>query len=481
MTEGAPHIVILGAGVAGLAAAWRLLQLHPGWQVTLLEEAEKPGGLASAWKLGKFTADLGPHRVFTELPEIKALLPELIDQEQMLTVQRESELLLKGHFYQYPIRATELLRHMGPIKMAELAAGMAQGKARALTAGGATDYEDAMIRAFGRGVYNMIIGPYTEKVWKIEPAELSEEVARVRVSAGNAGKLMSQWFSRGKKEPARPTSLKSFSYIKGGVQGLVDNLRAKVEASGGVIRTGCIVTGLSGEPGRVTHVVTHTCTPPVPVDAVISTVPVTDLAEMVTSGGLSTGDADAVMVAADGLEFIGLILVAVMINRPQVTSNSWIYFPEPGLVFNRAYEPGNFDPSMKPEGQSMLVFEVTARWSSDIWKKSNDEIIRHVIGDAVSTGIFAESDINDSAALRVPHTYPLYTKDFRENLQAVCDYLRPVKNLITTGRQGLFNHNNMDHSMLMGIRAAEVLAEDLNGADKWYGGLEQFSHFRIVD
>lgn len=187
------------------------------------------------------------------------------------------------------------------------------------------------------------------------------------------------------------------------------------------------------------------------------------------------------MVAADAMEFVGLVLVAVMVNRAQVTENSWIYFPEPRLVFNRAYEPGNFDPSMKPEGQSMIVFEVTARWSSAIWKKSNDEIIRHVISDAISTGLFSEIDINDAAALRVPHTYPLYKKDYRENLQTLCDYLRPIKNLVTTGRQGLFNHNNMDHSMLMGIRAAEVLAQDINGADKWYDGLDQFSGFRIVD
>lgn len=474
------HIVILGAGVAGLAAAYRLLQLQPGWKVTLLEEAESPGGLASAWKLGEFTADLGPHRVYTELPEIKALLPELISQEQSLTVERRSELLLKGHFYQYPIRATELLKHMGPVTMAHLAAGVARGKASALS-GSAQNYEQAMIRAFGTGVYNMIVGPYTEKVWKINPAELSEEVARVRVSAGNAAKLMSHWFGRGKKEPARPAALKNFTYIRGGVQGLVDTLRQKVEAAGGTIQTGKIVIGLQGEPGKVTHVATHSCTPPIPADAVISTVPVNDLTEMVTTSNISTGDATAAMQAADSLEYIGLILVAVMVKRPQVTPNSWIYFPEKDLVFNRAYEPGNFDPGMKPEGRSMLVFEVTARWDSDIWKKSNAEIIEQVKRDALTTGIFTEEEISDAAALRVPHTYPLYTRDFRDRLQTIVDYLRPVRNLVTTGRQGLFNHNNMDHSMLMGLRAAEVLAEDLNGAEKWYANLDQFSHFRIVD
>ena len=481
MTDSPPHIVILGAGVAGLAAAYRLLQLKPDWQVTLLEEKDKPGGLASAWKLGKFSADLGPHRLYTELPEIQALLPELIDQEQMLTVQRQSEMLLQKHFLQYPIRATELLKKLGTAKTAALAAGMARSKARSLKGSTPANYEEAMVRAFGAGVYNMIIGPYTEKVWKIKPADLSEEVARVRVSAGNAGRLMSQWFTKGKKDAANPTSLKEFTYIKGGVQGLVDVLRKKVEDAGGVLCSGCIATALTGEPGRVTHVLTHSCTPPVPADAVISTVPITDLTEMVTAGSVSTVDPAAGMGAADELEFVGMVLVAVMINRDQVTPNSWMYFPEMNLCFNRAYEPGNFDPSMKPEGQSMLVFEVTARWSSPIWQKSNDEIIEHVLYDAVSTGVFSENDINDAAALRVPHAYPLYTTNFRENLQTVCDYLRPVRNLITTGRQGLFNHNNMDHSMLMGIRAAENLASDIDGSEKWYDGLDQFSHFRIVD
>jgi protoporphyrinogen oxidase len=480
LTEPQPHIAILGGGVAGLAAAYRLQQLRPHWRITILEESDHLGGLASAWKLGKFSADLGPHRIYTELPEIKALLPELVDASEMITVQRRSQILINGHYYQYPIRPAELLRHMGPVKMAELATGVATAKAQALTGKHVADYRDAMIRAFGGGVYRMIIGPYTEKVWKINPTELSPDVARVRVSAGNAGKLMSQWFSKD-KEPVRPTSLKEFSYIRGGVQGLVETLRKKVEAAGAVIRTGCIVTGLAGEPGHVKQVITHTCTPPVEVDAVISTLPLPDLTEMVTTAGLSTGDSKVAMETADSLEYIGLVLVAVMVNRPQVTPNSWIYFPEPKFVFNRAYEPGNFDPSMKPEGQSMLVFEVTARWSSDVWKKSNAQIIEEVTRDAIAAGLFSADEINDTAALRVPHTYPLYTRDYRVKLQRLYDYLRPVKNLVSTGRQGLFNHNNMDHSMLMGIRAAEGTAEKLDSAGMWYANLDQFAHFRIVD
>src|SRR5215207_3311334 len=112
------HVVILGGGVAGLAAAYRLLQLQPGWQVTIVEKADRVGGLAVGWRNDEFAADLGPHRIYTELTEIEALLPELIAKDQMITVQRRSELLLGGHYYRYPVRATELLRVMGPLRMA---------------------------------------------------------------------------------------------------------------------------------------------------------------------------------------------------------------------------------------------------------------------------------------------------------------------------------------------------------------------------
>lgn len=472
---------MLGAGVAGLAAAWHLLELRPNWQVTVIEEAEEPGGLASTWQLGQFSADLGPHRVYTELPEIKALLPDLIGQGQSLTVERHSEILINNHFYRYPIQATELLRHMGPARMAQFAAGMATGKLQGLSGKPPADYREAMTRAFGSGVYDMIIGPYTEKVWKAPPEELSEEIARVRVSAGNATRLMSQWFKRGNTEQPRPTSLKNFTYVKGGVQGIVASLRQRIEAAGGTLRTGQIVTALQGHNHHVTHVHTHACSPPLPVDAVISTVPLPDLAEMVTNGDLSRKNRPAAMQAAHTLEFIGMILVGVIVNRPHVTPNSWIYFPEKHLCFNRAYEPGNFDASMKTSDKSMLVFEITARWNDDLWKRSNEEIIADVVRDAISTGVFTAEEIHQTAARRLPHAYPLYTKDFREHLDTVCDYLRPVENLITTGRQGLFNHNNMDHSMLMGIRAAEVIAQNPVGAANWYDNLQQFSHFRIVD
>lgn len=484
-------VAILGGGVAGLAAAYRHVGRRPGEAVHVIEGADRLGGLAVVWKNGEFRADLGPHRIYTELPEIEALLPELIARDRMLDVPRRSQLLLGGHFYRYPVSAMELLRVIGPVGMAPLVASAVVGRLRgAFAGGGFANYEDRMSANFGRRVYDLIVAPYTRKVWKIEPAELSDEVARVRVSAGNAASIVKQLLGNrdaGKKGTA--TALARFGYIKGGVEGLVHALRDKAAAGGTTFATDRRVTGFrlaDGDPARVAAVTLDTPDGPSEhaADWFVSTLPVTDLVGMMQKVSPDKEAADA----ASKLVYIGLILVGLVVKRTKFTDNSWIYFPEEKYVFNRAYEPRNFDPSMAPADRSLAVFEVTARWDSELWAMPQADLIARVRADAISTGLVTEADLEDAFALKVPHTYPLYTTDFQANLTTVLTYLARFKNLVSTGRQGLFNHNNMDHSMLMGLRAADAVA-DAAGQDgqagdaavPWLAGLHRFADFRIVD
>ena len=129
----------------------------------------------------------------------------------------------------------------------------------------------------------------------------------------------------------------------------------------------------------------------------------------------------------------------------------------------------------------MVVFEVTSRWHDELWQKCDAELIEMVRADVLKTGLLDASEIEDASARRLSHAYPLYAKGFSARLTAVCEYLRRFPNLVTTGRQGLFNHNNMDHSMLMGIRAAECVAAGGDAAAAWHDSLSQFAGFRIVD
>jgi protoporphyrinogen oxidase len=486
--NGMTRALILGGGVAGLAAAFRLLELQPKWEVAVLEKAEVPGGLAASWHLGPFAADLGPHRIYTELAEIERLLPELIARDRGLTVQRRSELLLRGHFYRYPVRAGELLRHMGPLRVARLgfSALSARLGARSVQP---DNYAEAMCAAFGRETYRMLIEPYSRKVWKAEPETLSHKIARVRVSAGNADQVARGMFGRSGQK-ASPAALSEFSYIRGGIDQLTASLVRRAEERGGTIATGMNACGFEWDGRRLkaalirrddmaddSSVAGGNSEHMAAADWFISTIPITDLVDYLQPLSASVDAARQ----SEELEFLGMVLVGLVIRRPRLTPNCWLYFPEEHLVFNRAYEPRNFDSSLAPDDRTMVVFEVTARWNDKLWQSSDDEIIDRVRADVLKTGLLNASEIEDAAARRITHAYPLYMKGFSGRLAAVYDYLRGFPNLVTTGRQGLFNHNNMDHSMLMGIRAAECVAGGGDVAAAWYGNLSQFAGFRIVD
>lgn len=476
-----PRALILGGGVAGLAAAYQLAALRPGWQVAVLEGQERLGGLAQAWQLPGFAADLGPHRIYTELPEIERLLPELIEPGRMLTVKRRSQLLLAGHFYEYPVRATELLRELGAVQMAGFAVSAAAGKVQGMLRT-PRNFEEAMTAAFGKHAYNLIVAPYARKVWKTEPEELHTDVARVRVSAGGIVQMIRKMMAPGAREK-KPTALTQFGYIRGGVHHLVDSLARKCRESGVTLTTGAPVQSVRIESGRVNAVEigAAAATRMEPGSCFISTLPLPDLAQLLLAGQPRDADSEGARYAASELTYLGMILVGVIVRRAPVTPNSWIYFPEDRFVFNRAYEPRNFDPSMAPDGRSLLVFEVTARWNSSLWQSSDDDLRARVAREASAAGIFTHDEVEETFALRLTHTYPLYTVDYRDQVKKVCRYLKRFPNVISTGRQGLFNHNNMDHSMLMGLRAAEFAAQGGGSAHSWYDSLGQFDHFRIVD
>ena len=180
------RILILGAGVCGLAAAYRLLENDPTLHVTLLEQEERPGGLARSLTLNGQVADLGPHRLFTELPDVQDFLEDLAGKE-LEEVTRSSRMWLRGGWIEYPPKPLEIMQHLGIGKLAGAGASYALHKAGALLGGGGNEresFESLMTDAFGPELYNMLVAPYARKVWKVEPSQIHADIARVRVSAG---------------------------------------------------------------------------------------------------------------------------------------------------------------------------------------------------------------------------------------------------------------------------------------------------------
>lgn len=498
---------MLGAGVTGLAAADRLLELG-GCDVTVLEAESEVGGLASTVVLDDIATDIGPHRIHTELPEVQTFLPQLLG-DRLVRVVRSSRMLLDGRWISYPLRLGEALRSLGWLKAAHFAGAMVatrisefvlprrerfQSHARKQMA---MTFEDTMRRRFGSAAYLAVFRPYAQKVWRRPPSELSAEIARVRLPEQGVLAALSRLFSRSYKPRAGP--LREFLYVRGGIGELSRRLAERIQQRGGrvLLQTRAVGLKLSDtsdrsdrsdasdmsdsqnrpNPRTVRVVLADQLgkTISLDADAVISTIPLPTLGEMLPA---SEERARALLTP---LDYLSIILVVLVVARERIGRDHWLYFPQTPPLPTRAYEPKNFDPSLAPTGKTCLCCEITASRVEPLWARGDDEIGAQVRSEMVATGLVSDGHIVRCCVVRKDWAYPTYALGFQEKLEAAWSLLSRIPNLVTTGRQGLFNHNNIDHCLVMGRRAAELVVASDSPARLWYGSLGQFASFRILD
>ena len=463
------RIFILGAGVTGLAAADRLLEIG-GHEVTVVEAEPAVGGLAATVVRDGIATDLGPHRIHTELPEVRDLLPDLLG-DRLLSVRRSSRMYLDGHWLSYPLHKREMLRALGVGKVARFAAGLAAARMVGLfSRQPPATFEDALKRAFGGAAYRAVFKPYARKVWRAEPSQLSAEIARVRLP--EQGMSASLGRVAGGAGPVR-----EFLYVRGGIGQLCDRLAERIQQRGGRLLLNSRATHLKPGPKGVSALVvlqpSETVT--LDADAVISTIPLPLLGAMLPN-------ADPLMRAAlANLEYLSILLIVLVANQERIGPDHWLYFPQEPPSVTRVSEPKNFDASLAPAGKTGLCCEITLRRDETRWEKSSDDMARKVERELAATGLFPQGNIVSHFAVRKDWAYPIYRVGFEKTLATVWPFLAHVSNLITTGRQGLFNHNNIDHCLVMGRRAAEAMAANLTPARAWYDSLGQFAEFRILD
>lgn len=470
--------VIIGGGVAGLAAALRLAE-GDGYEALVLEREERPGGLARSLRFKGVSTDMGPHRIHTELPEVERLI-ESIAAPSLMTVQRKSHMYLNGHFLSYPPKPLAMARQLGLWQMMRFGMSFAWEKLR--PKGGPESYESLMRGAFGQALYDYLLRPYSAKTWKIDPDQIHADTARVRVSAGSLAKMVGRLIRPERK--GGETALKEFRYVRGGIETLVQHLVQQGEAQGVQMRLSTQVERL--ELDEACRVVAAECQGggKVAGDVFLSTVPLPRLVtDMLPDShpGLDLAEARS---AASGLQYLDIIFVCLIVKRKVITGDNWLYFPEPHLIFNRGYEAKSFDPGMSPGERSVMCLEITHRQGDSLSRESDESLKKTVIEQIATTGLFGADEVEEAVVYRLPYAYPLYTLDYAERLDRIFSVLRRIPNLVTLGRQGLFNHNNMDHSIFMGLRAAACLNEAKSmeeASGRWYDEAGRFRLMRIVD
>ncbi len=447
MSEHGMSVVVLGAGLAGLSAADILVSRD--LDVVVIERDRRSGGIASTVREDGFHFDFGPHRFHTQKPalldRVAGLLPD-----RLLELQRLSRIRLLDRYFQYPLSLGDVLRRMPLHKGAGIILSYIGEMLRNIVSPRREDdFEGWVLRRFGRKLYDIYFGPYTEKLWGCDPSTLSADWASQRITVpGLSGLVRETLFpSEGKIR----SLVSTFHYPKGGIGHIAKAFEERIRSAGGKFvfesapsaisraADGSFLVTAGGFEYRA--------------ERIVSTIPVTEYVRLL--GDLLPA---GVHRAASTLRYRALVFVTVRVTERPDARDHWIYAPEDYYLFNRLSIPENFDQDLNVDGYQ-VVFEFSCQEGDGVWNGEVD-LVGSAVEGGIRLGLFGRDHVTASMVTRQTHAYPIYELGYASRVAFVLDGLDDLEGSVTCGRQGLFRYNNMDHSIEMGEFAAlETLGE----------------------
>jgi protoporphyrinogen oxidase len=428
--------------------------------VTVIEREEHAGGMASSFVEDGpeyWSYDFGPHRFHTTEPELIAHVQQILAGNHR-TASRLSRILLFGKFFDYPLRAGNVLRNLPRrvlirsfldyfwVRFTELTG---------LSHHSDENFEGWVTKRFGRTLYDLFFGRYTGKAWKMPPEQISGDWASQRISLLSLGDTVKQTLFRPRDVPR--TLVSEFVYPdRGGIGEIARGYVRELVQRGSTVITGAPVTRVHRDGQRITGVEYGGARPgSLEADHYISTIPITVLARAVRPAAPAH-----VGEAIKSLRYVSIVFVYVKVAKPQVSPDNWVYLPEHDLTVHRLSEFKNFSPHCAPPGKTMVCAEITCRIGDEHWRASDEELIEIAVSDLCQIGLVERGEVLEGFVMKIPHAYPVYDLEYKRHLSPILEFVHSLQNIKTGGRQGLFRYNNMDQSIEMGRRMAWSVLEE---------------------
>lgn len=468
------EVVILGAGIGGLAAGYFLARTGK-YRMTVLEKDSVAGGMCGSFTHDGFTLDYGAHKIYSVIPGI---LDEIINLmgSRLIRLPKKNRLFLRGHLVDYPLRLGNLARTLGPAMFLSLGSGYAFQLLTGIFRGSsAASYEEYIIKRFGRPAYELVFEPLADKVWG-QPSTLHPEMARTRVPSSGGLEIILKLL--GIKKESAQTNAEFFYYPRTGFGDFPAALREKIEETDGKVFTDADVMGLKLANGKVSSV---ECSvrgelQSFPCDLLISSIPLQDLGNLIFKGADQEFNG-----AAGSLQFRHLVLAYVFINRPLVLDDQWIFFPEKKFVFSRIFEQKQMNPELCPADKTAICCDFTCAEDSWQWRASDDELAKKCVEGLVSAGFIKTEEVAGHLVRRKRDFYPRYDLQYEKKMRVAIDKLKQINNLLLTGRIGMYNYNNSDHCMDMGRFISEKLVAGISCPQIIEEMEKHVGNYRIVD
>lgn len=441
-----------------MAAAMELSRT--GRQVTVVEKAPQVGGLAKTMVIerpdGTWRTDIGPHRFYSKNRYLYDFIEDLLGEEWK-RVPRQTRFLIDGKFYAYPIRLRNVLLQIGYVRAMRMGWDYLWERVRKVIAPRPQrNFEDYALAEFGRGLADFNILQYTEKIWGLPCNEISIAWAQQRIGGLSLWEALKRALFP-KKKAAGPKSLvDSFYYPSLGSGTIYEAIRRKIESGGSQVWTGSEPVKIRRDGMRVTEVDVQTKdgTKTMRPSTVICSIPVTRTIEL-----MDPPAPKEVQAAAAALRFRAQVYLFLTVDKERITNDNWIYFPDRTIGFGRVSEMKNFSEAMCPPGKTSLFVEFFCFEGDRVWNASKEELFEEAIATLDHLGLLKKSEVSSVHHYKAAHVYPLYDLHYEERLNTILGWLDGFENFYAVGRPGRFRYTNQDHSLEMGIIAAQCVIE----------------------
>ena len=510
--------VIIGAGPAGLTAAYELLK-HTDIHPVVLEESEQVGGISKTLRHGGNCIDIGGHRFFSKNARImqwwqdilplqgapscddlllgreKELLPDGPDPEKIDTVmlirQRVSRIYFSRRFFDYPISIRwQTFRNMGFVNTVKVGIGYLvsacfKRKEHSL--------EDFYINRFGKPLYRMFFENYTLKVWGLHPSQLDAGWGSQRVKGLSLMSFVRDFFRKIPKsrdiyqKDVETSLIEQFIYPKYGPGQLWETAAKRICESGGDIRFGSRVTQINTDNGCVTSVTMGRdgTTETIACDYLLSSMPLKDL----TASLRGIDIPEQVKNIAGSLPYRDFITVGLLVDKLQISNqtkiktvnqiipDTWVYIQERDVRIGRLQVFNNWSPYMVKDYQNTvwLGLEYFCTEGDELWNMSDAVFIQMAVDELVQLQIIRKEDVKDAVRIRVKKAYPAYYGAYSQ-IDQLTGFLNGISNLYCIGRNGQHRYNNMDHSMLTAMAAVDSIVTGKDKSKTWEVNVEADYH-----
>ena len=444
-------ILILGGGPCGLSAAWELSR-H-GCDVTVIEKGHKVGGLCVTNEYKGFRFDLGGHRFISSNKPLVDSVRKIMGDE-LLIANRRSVILHKGKVFSYPLTIEDIIFKMGLLQSLKIGASYAKAVfCRCFFRKKDVSLEDWLVNRFGRVLYRIFFGPYTEKLWGISPGRISSDWAPQRISLLNLGDAVLRLFKLKKDMPRTYTG--EYWYPKNGIGQMFDAISGEITQMGGNVLFSATVVGIMASDDFVNGVtyLHEGAKKLINCDAIISTIPLPDLVK-----AFPGERAGHIVHCAEALGFRAIRFLNILVDMPDVSDNTWMYVSERRYIMTRIQEPKRRSSFNAPQGKTSIMLEIPCNENDEIWNYSRERLLGQCVADLKALGIDIEGRVIDCFITGVTHGYPVYDLNYGAHRSEILRFLGSYKNVITCGRQGAFQYVFMDTAMEMGIAAAKNIA-----------------------